>query len=182
MNKNEKVVIKIKEKNLNPPVKCDMLKNPRPSENFFKVKPRAFPQLSNFIKSVRWKAVEKRIYIKVSETAFFECYKWINYIKEKNQELEKIPFNDLDANCLDLVFQDNGENDVATLRLKNLSLVDHDCVLNSRKNSQVFENSLKYKIVLSYQYEEFFSNKPKNDSGKIQENESDEEWQTIESP
>jgi len=59
MNKNEKVVIKIKEKNLNPPVKCDILKNPRPSENFFKVKPRAFPQLSNFIKSVRWKAVEK---------------------------------------------------------------------------------------------------------------------------
>ena len=66
--------------------------------------------------------------------------------------------------------------------MKNLSLVDHDCVLNSRKNSQVFENSLKYKIVLSYQYEEFFSNKPKNDSGKIQESESDEEWQTIESP
>ena len=182
MNTHEKVTIELRKntKGENPPVRYCKSKNGKPCSNNFVFRPKVFSQISDNVQSITWNSFNKILHLQIYENSKCEVYQWLRYIKEISHEIEKSPFTNLDANCVVVTIQDHEGNDVADLRLKNVSLADHECTF---VKSIEQESDLLHLITLSYQYEEFIT-RPSIDAidSCCKKQDSDEEWQTVETP
>jgi hypothetical protein len=184
MINNEKVTIQLNPKNkelTNPPLKFCKARNGRPSNQNFVFRATAFPQITEGVESLVWNSTFKTISLRIKETSKFEVYQWLKYIRDISNDLQNKPFTDLDANCVSLTIQDDGRNDVVTMRFKNTSIASHQCGFFKQENIDN-NSSLFHDIELNYQFEEMAFSNNFEENEKDDEEKADEEWQTIETP
>lgn len=183
MINNEKVTIELKSNNKNfnnPPIKFCRSRNGKPSNKNFVFRATAFPQLTDCVKNISWSSVAKTLTVQLLETSKCEVYQWISYINDITNTLQNKPYSDLDANSVVVTFQDNEEVDIADLRLKNISIIYHECTLDKSDNC---ENAcLQHLVTFSYQFEEFLLRQSLENKDDTDLQEADDEWQTIETP
>jgi hypothetical protein len=148
MSKTEKVRIEL------PPVKCGIppvkeckINNKRPTTNKFKLIPKYIPFLSQFVETVSWDCAGQTIDITISETDRFEAYKWFGGINKRMAESQKSSFVDLEQDSLLLVFVDENDKEVTSVKFRGLCLVEHECYL--AKDYPV-ENLLVHSVKLQY--------------------------------
>lgn len=204
MRKVEKVTIGLPNaKTESPPVKYCKTRNGRPVCSNFELVPKSFPQLKAFFRSVKWNSVAKTLKILLYETPRFEAMKWIEYVSDQHDQMQKSPFVDTDSNVALLTFVDEYGNQVAEVRFKNLSLVSHKCDLYKEDDSLLhleccvedaenYDDSLfgflVHRVILNYQYAEIIT--PESESKtpdlsvliETDNKELDNEWQTVEAP
>ena len=163
----------------NPPVKFKKSKM-SPTSNNFLLAPAYMPQIKELIISVTWNSVNKTIHIKARENLHFDVYRWVKSIKEIYAELQKGPFLDLEQNAILLHFLDNIGHEIATLKFKELKLVNHQVDLTYEKSNNVLMHDIhiEYKDIEEIDITEFVDWSTINPAD--QNKESDEEWQTVE--
>jgi len=144
MNKTEKVRIELTAKQ-NPPVKYCNSKNKPPMSENFKLVPKYIPFLSQFIKEASWNCAEKTINIEIKETAEFDSYNWFGGINKRMSEAQKSSFVDLDQDSLLLIFMDECDKEVASIKFCGLQLVKHFCYLSKKH-----QDSLCHSISIHY--------------------------------
>lgn len=184
MKMEEKVTINLNAKNgVNPPVKFCKVRNGRPNSTKFKFVPKNFAHLSEFVECINWNSSQKKLYLSTSETSKFEVMKWLEFVENQYNEIQKSPFVDLDTNAAVLTFFDSCDIEVATVRFKNIKLEDHNCTV-SKEGANLTYNYLRHSISLSYQYATVSVNLSRTDEKEDKETNSSEdyEWQTIETP
>lgn len=184
MINNEKVTIQLNAKNKelnNPPLKFYKARNGKPSKQNFIFRATAFPQITEGVVGLTWNSSTKIIILKIKETSKFEVYQWLQYIRNISNQLQCRAFTDLDANCVSLTIQDENEIDVVNLRFKNISIASHKCVFS--KQESIDENfNLFHRIEIAYEFEELVFPNYFEENEKYDEEKTDEEWQTIETP
>ena len=177
-----------KRENANPPVKFSKARNGRPSANDFKFSPKNFCHLSEFVDSVTWNTVQKKLTITLSETPKFEVMKWIDFMQNQYNEIQKSPFVDLDTNAALLTISDHCDHEIATIKLKNLKLEDHHCSLHKHIVSDCLgidkQDFLRHNVTITYQYAEtvVHAEVVQDDDEDQNFHEKDQEWQTVETP
>lgn len=180
MINNEKVTIELKNKNLNnPPIKFCKAKNGKPSNKNFVFRANAFHQITEYVQNINWSSVEKTVDVQVTETPRCDVYQWMNYLNQISNTLQNKPYSDLDANNIMITVQDESEKDIADLRLRNVKVIYHECIFD-KNNENV--SDLCHLITLSYEFEEFVLRQSLKDNQEPNVQETDDEWQTIETP
>lgn len=181
----------------NPPVKCTKARNGAPVEANFVFVPKAFPQLKENVRWVRWDAAKKTVMLELTETPKFDVYRWVEYTNKQNHDLEKSPFVDIDINSATLTFLDGGKVPVATVKFKTLTIDHHACVLNAKQSypGEVSE-SMSHELRFTYADSELTvhsTDQPEphdickypgmaGATYKGQDELKDGEWQTVETP
>jgi hypothetical protein len=163
---------------------CKKIKNRVPLQKSFAFVPRGstFQNLKDQVDSVLFDSVRRTVDICLRETARFEVYKWISYLKNLHTEVAKCPFIDVDSNWAYLIFKDNEDAEVATLKLKNLEIVSHNLSLD---NNSDFSTVLYHNVTIAYETEELVIaiEEPEDPMARVLINkETDQEWQTMQTP
>ena len=135
MNKVKQVKIELPPAK-NPPVKyCTDGK--RPDSSHFKLVPQFMPFLMNFVKGVEWNCQDKTLDVIIEETPSFDAYSWFGGINKRMAEAQKSSFVDLEEDSVSLVFQDENEKEICTIKFKGLQLVKHFCCLQDTTNVMI---------------------------------------------
>ena len=190
MSKIEKVRIELPNNTVELPIKCCKTRNNRPMTDKWHLVPKYIPFLSKFMKEVSWNCAEKTIDIEISETAGFDAYNWFGGINKRMQEAQKSSFVDMDQDSLLLVFMDECEKQVASIKFCGLQLVKHFCYLSNAESLSAFgidENPsfLCHSVSIKYTECEMMPNFREEEEENFRrshtdENEIvDEEWQEV---
>ena len=180
MIKTEHVKIEIppaERKSPNPPLK---IRKPRsmPTGGRFKFVPKQMPHLAEYVKSVKWSSDSKRILLEIAETPAFDVYTWIEYIDKRQKEIQKGPFVNLNEDLISLHFLDENDQEIAQVKLINISLARHCCKLNAEGSK---DKPLRHQIVLGYQEEKLILPPPEEtEPDQFNNNVADEEWTEVE--
>lgn len=166
-----------------PPIKFKKARNGRPSQSKFLFFPKAFSELKDYVRYVKWDACNKKLFMEIYETPKFEVYKWMEYLSKQFHDGHISPFVDVDTNVCTLVFADHEGTPITTARFKNLTMTYHSCLLETddydtgegvSHELQVQYDSVE--VVVHGDGEIDHSNEDEND------HEKDREWQTVELP
>lgn len=182
MNREQKVKINLAA-DANPPVVFCKAKL-KPDARQFSFKPKAFQQLDEYVQSVKWNSVDKTIDVCLTENPDFDGYRWLQWLGEQFQELQKSPFVDTNSSAILLVFKDEEGNDAATVKFKNLEVAKHEVSMykgsTTSYGTDTSAQALTHFITLRYQYAEFsvLEHKPECEVVELK----DKEWQTVETP
>ena len=188
MQKEKKVRIDLPSRDgskpIDPQIKCKKAKRCPTSCNF-KFVPASANEVQNLVLDVKWNSVAKSIELKVKENLHFDVFNWVESIKKTYAETQKGPFVDLDQDAVFIHFLDHLGHEVSTMKFKELKLVDHETNLSYVKSDcQKASKDLIHKIHLQYkdvdkiEIEEFVDWSEKTMT--TENDESDEEWQTVE--
>ncbi len=178
MNKEEKVVIEIDTPQM-PPIKVRKVYNQVPESTKFRFVPKQAPYLENCVRSLEWNSVDKTLEVNLYETAGFESYSWFSTINKRMSEAQRSSFVDLEQDSLLLVFQDNDQKDVVSIKFRGLHLTSHGCCLATEQlnTSKVYHN-----ITLKYTDCETIPVYPATAFCEKHKQIIDDEWQTVEMP
>jgi len=163
---------------VNPPLKVKPPKS-MPTGGKFRFVPKQMPHLQNFVKSVKWSSSSKKVRLEIAETPMFDVYKWIEYIDERQKEIQKGPFVNLNEDAIMIHFLDANDQENARLKLINISLESHSCKLDSEIDS--VDRPLRHRMILSYQDEVMTLPAPEEkESDQFNNSLADEEWASVE--
>jgi len=182
MKTEEKVTIVLDSKRaVDPPIKFCKARNGRPSSSRFKFLPKNFTQLAEFVEHITWLSAEKKFFLRIAETPRMEVLQWLEFVENQYVEIQKSPFVDLDTNAASLMILDDCDKEVATIKIKNLKLEEHHCAWHKLKADAVNNDTLMHDITVSYQYASTVIHATK-EKDVLDKPDSDDEWQTMETP
>jgi hypothetical protein len=153
-----------------------------PTAYNFRFVPASAKEVQSLVLDVNWNSVEKTISLKVKENVHFDVYNWVESIKKTYVETQKGPFVDLDQDAILLHFLDHLGHEVSTMKFKELKLVAHEVNLAYKKENPakdlIHKIKIQYKDAEQIEIEEFVDWSER--SMATDNDESDEEWQTVE--
>jgi hypothetical protein len=98
-----------------------------PTCHRFALTPQHNKELTQFIHDVKWKAVSKQLRIVAIETPDLAVFQLMEYMRDRQKEVQSGPFVNLEEDALLLQMFDKEGKVIGSLKFKNLSLVGHRC-------------------------------------------------------
>lgn len=138
-----------------------------PTSARFVLVPKHKPELSQQICGVVWHATKKQLEITAHETANLAIIEWMDYIHQRQKQINEGPFVDLNQDALTLQLVDPVGQELGRVMFKILTLNDHECVFDRSSLETV-----THRMVIGYQE---YKQIPRKSSVP-----DDEEWRTIE--
>jgi hypothetical protein len=158
-----------------PPVVCP-IRNTRALKNQFRLIPRFMPFLSEFVEEVTWDCADQILEIQIAETPRFEAFQWFGTINKRYGEAQKSSFVDLDKDSLRLEFLDTCSHEVASLKFRNMKMIDHKCYLD--KNG--IDSHVSHRIKVKYSEWELLPHTPEEEPVRLTPDKlnemTDQEW------
>lgn len=133
----------------------------------YELVPTLFKHLKDQAKCVKWNSCEKTLRIEMQETNVMDVYNWILHLRDKETQIQKSPFVNLEAHDLSLVLYDDDDSKASEIRFKNLSVVNHKTTVHKSNYGSAVK--MCHTVILNYQYEDVIVFKAKSDA-------SDQEW------
>lgn len=151
-----------------------------PSAHNFRVVPAASHQIQHLVREVVWDSSDKTLCFEIMENLHFDVYKWVELIRRTYAETQKGPFVDLEQDSIMIHFLDHLGDEVFTLKFKELKLLNHNVKMTYRLNLDGHKDlihviKIQYKDTEEVDCSEFEWNPMRDDN-----EDSDEEWQTVE--
>ena len=159
-----------------PPVNIKKIETSSPVKTKFRLIPKYDRSLESYVESVDWDCVSKTLKIMIRETAKFSAFAWFGTINDRQLEMQRAAFSDMEQDTLMLMFLDDGDRSVALFKFKELKLVGHELSLD--KALLNIDNTVVHQIRIHYN--SFTKIEKKEEIDPSKDLGQDEEWMTIE--